>query len=278
MTNSKVYEIPLSSSDPNSILPIRMENWSFEIDGKPILKHVSFSIEEGHFVTIVGPNGAGKTTLLKCLMRILIGGSGGIQIMGNPINSFSQRDLAKNMSYVPQAIGRKLPYTAIEFVTMGRYPYFNAFSPIKREDHEAVAKALEMVGMTDFEYRMMDTLSGGERQKIFIAAALAQETKIMLLDEPTAFLDPKHEDELHRLLAMVKKERGMTILTVTHDINHAALMSDRVLALKDGQCVFYGEPSQFMNDDLLYQLFGKRFLFVAHPTAGTPVVISDVWK
>jgi len=257
---------------------ILAEDWNFSVDQTTILENLSFSISKGDFVSIVGPNGAGKTTLLKCLMRINRGGRGTLCIEGLPVRDYDQRALARKISYVPQSGPMRLPYTVQQFVSMGRYPYHSVFSPSGSEDERKVADALTKTGLLEFRNRMMESLSGGERQKAFIAAALAQETDILLLDEPSAFLDPRHEDDLYRLLSRLNKETGVTLLVVTHDINHAAQMSDRILAMKSGSLVFSGVPEDFMVPEVLESLFDKEFLFVSHPRTRIPVVVSDVWR
>ena len=226
----------------------------------------------------MGPNGAGKSTLLKCLMQIYRGGSGELLVQGRRIDQFGQKELATKISYVPQTVRERLPFSVHEFVCMGRYPYTSPFSPLDTKDLEIADCALDLTGMSSFRHRQMDSLSGGERQKALLAAALAQETEILLLDEPTAFLDPKHEDEIYHLLSKINRQDGKTILIVTHDINHAALMSDHILAMKNGSVTFFGESQAFMQPEVLEALFDKRFLLIPHPKTGTPVVISDVWK
>jgi iron complex transport system ATP-binding protein len=247
---------------------IEIMRFSFSIRSKAILKDISLTVKEGEYVSIVGPNGAGKTTLLKCLDRIHKGGSGDIRIAGKPLDKYSQKELARQVSYVPQADGRISPFTVYEFVMMGRYPYLSPFSSPGKEDEDAVHDALAMTGISEFAGRFLNTLSGGERQKVFIAAAL--------LDEPTTFLDPKHEADVHRLLARANRERGITVISVTHDINSAALTSRRVLALKDGAVAFCGCADKFMDNEILQKIYEKSFLFVKHPRTGKTIVAPEV--
>ncbi len=255
---------------------IEIVRFSFSISSKAILKDISLTVKEGEYISIVGPNGAGKTTLLKCLDRIHKGGGGDIKIAGKPLDKYSQKELARQVSYVPQADGRISPFTVYEFVMMGRYPYLSPFSSPGEEDEDAVHDALAMTGISEFAERFLSTLSGGERQKVFIAAALAQGAKVLLLDEPTTFLDPKHEADVHRLLARANRERGITIVSVTHDINSAVLMSRRVLALKDGAVAFCGCADKFMNNEILQKIYEKSFLFVKHPRTGKTIVAPEM--
>jgi iron complex transport system ATP-binding protein len=254
---------------------IDISRFSFSIGGKDILRDVSFGVAEGDYISIVGPNGAGKTTLLRCISRIHKGGRGDIRIAGRPLHRYSQRELALQVSYVPQADGRNSPFTVYEFVMMGRYAYLSPFSSFSTADRDAVRDALAITGISDFEDRYLRTLSGGERQKIFIAAALAQQAKVLLLDEPTTFLDPKHEAEIYGLLARVNRERRATIISVTHDINSAVLTSRTVMALKEGTVAFCGPAEEFMKNDILERVYEKSFALVKHPLHGKTIVAPE---
>jgi iron complex transport system ATP-binding protein len=255
---------------------IEITRFSFSISSKAILKDISLNVKEGEYISIVGPNGAGKTTLLKCLDRIHKGGSGDIRIDGKPLDKYSQKELARKLSYVPQADGRISPFTVYEFVMMGRYPHLSPFSSPDKEDKDAVHDALTITGISEFAERFLRTLSGGERQKVFIAAALAQGAKVLLLDEPTTFLDPKHQTDVHRLLERANRERGFTVVSVTHDINSAVLTSRRILALKNGVVVFCGFVDKFMNNEILQKIYEKSFLFMKHPQTGKTIVAPEV--
>jgi len=254
---------------------INIEDFSFSIGGNPILNNVNLRVDEGEYVSLIGPNGAGKTTMLNCIMRIHRGGHGRIELSGSEISSFSQRKLARLISYIPQQDITGFPVTVEEFVMMSRYPHMSPFSTIRDRDREAVDEALSITGCTALAGRSLATLSGGERRTVSIAAALAQESGIMLLDEPTTFLDPKHETDVITLIRRINRDRGRTILMVTHDINHAALHSDRIGILKEGTCVFYGEPRDMMNNDVLTPVYGKSFTFIPHPQNGFPVIVPE---
>ena len=254
---------------------ICMHDYSFSVGGKRILAGVSLKVAAGEFLSIIGPNGAGKTTLLKCLVRINTGGSGGIFLEGSPLASFTQRALARLVGYVPQSDGRSLPFTAEEFVRMSRYPHHGPFQAWAPDDDRAVKEAFELTGTGRLAGRLLDTLSGGERQTVLIAAALAQETPILLLDEPTAFLDPRHVAEIHCILRRINRRRGVTVVTVTHDINGAALLSDRIVILKDGGVAFADTPREVMRGEVLSRIYEKSFLFVAHPETGLPLIVPE---
>jgi iron complex transport system ATP-binding protein len=250
-----------------------VREFSFALGGKTILDRISFDVRSGESLAVVGPNGAGKTTLLKCLNRILVGGSGEIVLDGRPLAGYSRKQLARWMSYVPQADAQAVAFTVEQFVLMGRYPYLSPFSPIGRSDREAVREAMSLTGTAALADRLLGTLSGGERQKVYLAAALAQGAPIMLLDEPTTFLDYHHQDEIGELLARTAAITRRTTISVTHDVNRAALGSDRIVALRDGRVVFDGPPHDIMRPDELQRIYGSPFLLVAHPQTGLPMIV-----
>jgi iron complex transport system ATP-binding protein len=252
---------------------LQLENLSFAIGRKQILRQVSFRVEAGQYVSIIGPNGAGKTTLLRCLIRYLSGWSGRVELFGRPLQDYSQRGVASLVGYVPQADAAAASYTVRQFVLMGRYPHLSALRPPRTEDFEAVAEALALTQTAALADRSLATLSGGERRAVLIAAALAARPRLLLLDEPTTFLDYRHEVELRRLLARINRERNVTVLAVTHDVNDAALDSDMVLALRDGSIVYHGPAERIMDRSLLSSIYGTEFLLVDHPQAAVPMIV-----
>ncbi|HUT23991.1 MAG TPA: ABC transporter ATP-binding protein [Sumerlaeia bacterium] len=251
---------------------IEVEDFSFAIGAKRILKGVSLRVDCGEYWSVVGPNGAGKTTLLKCLVRIHTGGAGRIRLKGKPLGAYRQKELARLVGYVPQASGGLFPFTVREFVTMGRYPHLSPFSSVSREDERTVQHALEITGTAEFAERRLGTLSGGECQKVFLAAALAQGAEILLLDEPTAFLDYKHQAEILKLLRLLNKESGVTVVAVTHDINCAVLFSDRILALKGGAVAFRGTPREILDEAILGHIYDASFHFMHDAESGASIV------
>lgn len=254
---------------------IEVEDLSLYIGDRPILKGVSFDVGAGDYISVIGPNGAGKSTLLKCLIRIHVGWKGSVHIKGRPLGQYTQRELARLVSYVPQAGDQVQPFTVREFVLLGRYPYMTPFSSPSREDEKAARRALEVTGMEGFAERRMTTLSGGERQKALIAGALAQSAEILFLDEPTTFLDPKHQREIIGILRRINTEHGTTIVSVTHDVNNAALFSCDIIALKNGAVAFNGPPERIMNNDTLMDVYEEPFTLIPHPRTGTPVIVPE---
>ncbi len=255
---------------------IEIEGLSLILANKQILNDISLQIFEGDYLSIIGPNGAGKTSLLKCVMRIYTGYQGTILFMGKPFKKISQKNLAKQISYVPQSNGRIFPFTVEEFVMMARYPHLSPFSSVRQEDKKAVQEALELTKTLQFANRQLNTLSGGEKQKVLIAAALAQGAKTMLLDEPTTFLDPKHEAEIYTILKRLNRELGMTIVSVTHDINNAVLQSEKIIILKAGRVIYMGNAAEIMQNQILDEAYDKLFTFIPHPMTGQRIIAPEV--
>ena len=255
-----------------NVAALEIKNLSLSIGGNDILKDASFDIPQGAFLSIVGPNGAGKTTLLRCVMGVIGSWTGDVLVGGRPLDTYRRRNLARLVSYVPQSDEMVFPYTGRELVMMGRYPHLSPFTRTNRADIEVVERTLEITGTSSLADRDMRTLSGGERQKVLIAGALAQEAGIMLLDEPTTFLDPRHTDEILSILADLN-ESGVTVVMVTHDINHAAYYADSVTALVDGCVVFNGSSEDLMNKEVLTAVYGKEFTQVMHPVTGKMMVL-----
>ena len=241
-----------------------------------VLHAVSLSLGKGERLALVGPNGAGKTTLLKCLNRILTGWSGSITLAGRDLAAYGHRELARWMAYVPQAGVQTSPFSVEAFVLMGRYPYQGFLARQDKRDRRAVDEALDLTDTAFLRDRPLHALSGGERQRVILAAALAQEARILLLDEPTVFLDPRHEAAFCAVLTRVHRERDLTMITATHDLNRAVLMHDHVVALKEGRVLFSGPPASFMTRATLQEVYDNPFLLTTHPDTGHPMVLPEV--
>ncbi|MDR1081514.1 MAG: ABC transporter ATP-binding protein [Deltaproteobacteria bacterium] len=256
---------------------VEVKGFSFSIGEKRILGDVEFRIPEGGYLSILGPNGAGKSTLLKCLLRLHEKGTseGSVEVEGRPISAYTQKDLAKLVSYVPQAGGWIPPFTIAELAKLSRFPYATSVSALNRSDLEAVDRALEITALTHMRDRPLKTLSGGERQKAFLAAALAQGSPVMLLDEPASFLDPHHTSELEKMLIRLNREEGLTMLAVTHDLNHPFKSGGFALILKNGRTSFFGPVSGLMGAGVLEEAFSHEFTYLTHPTDGRPVILAE---
>jgi iron complex transport system ATP-binding protein len=255
----------------NVVLETRKLSLSF--GEQPILRDVSFQIHRGEYVSIVGPNGAGKTTLLKVLDRLIAGGTGDVEICGIAREKWHQKDLAKSVAFVPQADSRVSPFTVEQFLLMCRYPHLSPFASVNMDDRNVVFEAMAKTGTSAFAKRRLDTLSSGERQRVYIASALAQGAHIWLVDEPMTFLDYHYQDEILSLIALANTELDVTIVIVTHDLNRAVLESDRIMALREGRLVFFDSPDRIMEPDVLQRIYGTPLLTVEHPMAGLSMIV-----
>jgi iron complex transport system ATP-binding protein len=254
----------------------KISNLSYSVEGKDILNSLSLDIWKGDFLSIIGPNGGGKTTLVKCLIQIIKSNSGSILLDNFPIGKIKTKDIAKRISYVPQVSENTFPFTAKEFLMLARYPHLSRFTSTRIEDNDAVAEAFRITETSQLADREMNTLSGGEKQMIFIAAALAQGGDVIVLDEPATFLDPKHEHNIYKILKKIHTQSNKTIISVTHNINSAILYSDRIAILKEGTIIFSGNSSEVTNGNILESTYGKDFTFIKHPNCEKHIILPEV--
>ena len=273
MKPDKMNDREMRAGRPRSL---EIRNISLSIGKSLLLDDVSFSVEQGERVAIVGANGAGKTTLLKCLLGLLKPDSGVIEVNEKKITHYSRPELARQLAYVPQLLEASVPFTVLDFVMMGRYAHEGGFLFGNDEGVDVAHESLDRIGMAHFSHRTIQTLSGGERQKICIAAALAQQSPILILDEPSAHLDPRQREEVHGILSEISQSDGLTVLTVTHDLNWAALDFDRMIGMSGGRVIDSGAPKEFMTTENLRAVFGVKFLLYPHPETGEPMVIPSV--
>lgn len=254
---------------------IELKQFSFGYGPKEILHDINLAVREGEYVSMIGPNGAGKSTLLKCINRIAKGGRGQIKLFGKDLRAYTQKELGRLVGYVSQSREQVFPFTVFEFVLMGRYPYLSPLSRVSREDQRVVEETLLLTGLTRFSDRKVADLSGGERQKVYLAGALAQQPKILLLDEPTTHLDPKHHIEIQETISRICADLKITVLHVTHDLNHLFFWSRRIVAIKEGYLHAMGSSGEAVTAQQLNDIFQTEFLFMPHPLTKQPIVIPD---
>lgn len=238
---------------------IEVKNLTLTINNKKILDNISFSLEKGKYLAVVGPNGAGKSSLLKSLgMLHKKYTTGDILYNGKSLRSMKAKEIARLIAWVHQTGSDSLPYTVREFVQMSRYPW-QSMGYVTPHDLEIVDEALEMAKVTAFAERELNSLSGGERQRALIAAALAQSTEVLFLDEPTSFLDYRHQVEMMDLIEKINKEKGLTVVTVTHDINMALHGADEIIAIKNGKLEWSGKRDSILEGSTLKSIFDTEF-------------------
>ena len=236
-----------------------------------VLHECTLAIARGEVVAIVGPNGAGKSTLLRALAGLLRPTSGSVRLDGVDIGTLGRRDLARRIAVVPQIFDTLFPFTVREVVALGRTARLGAFGGASRDDAAAVDRAIADLDLTDVASRRIDRLSGGERQRAVLAMALAQETDVLLLDEPTVHLDPAHQVAMLRLVRTLACARGFAVAAVLHDLNLASSMATRIAVLADGRVVCDATPETVITAALIRDVFGPGLAVGRHD--GRPVVL-----
>jgi iron complex transport system ATP-binding protein len=242
------------------------------------LDHLSFHVDAGEILGIVGPNGSGKSSLLKILSGLLPVGEGDVLLGGLSLQKRSQADIARLVAVVPQDYVQVFPFTVVETVLMGRFPHRTVrwwsmgIGDETANDLACAHQAMVDTDVVSLADRLVSDLSGGERQRVMIARALAQEPKILLLDEPTAFLDINHQIEVCSLITRLRAERRLTVVLVSHDLNVASQYCDRVLMLKEGGLCRIGSPEETIRPDVLRMVYGCDVVVDAHPQTGRPRV------
>jgi iron complex transport system ATP-binding protein len=241
--------------------------------GEPVVHDLTVEIPDGQVTTIVGPNGCGKSTLLRTLARLLPPSSGQVVLDGAPITSMATRDIATRLSLLPQSPIAPEGLLVRDLVGRGRHPHQRWFAQWSRQDEEVVEAALAMTDTSDLRDRPLDQLSGGQRQRAWIAMTLAQDTDLMLLDEPTTYLDLAHQVEVLELVCRLNRERARTVAMVLHDLNLAARYSDLVVVMHEGRIVTQGSPTEVFTTEMLSDVFGLEAEILADPRTGLPIVI-----
>lgn len=238
-----------------------------------IIQDLSLSIPHGQITTLVGPNGCGKSTLLRGLSRLLKPKRGSVLLAGQDIWNLPTKQLAKQLGILPQGPVAPEGLTVHELVAQGRYPHQNWLQQWSREDERITREAMDITGIAEFADRAVDTLSGGQRQRAWIAMTLAQDSDLILLDEPTTFLDMSYQIEVLDLLHDLNAERGKTIVMVLHDLNHACRYADHLVAVRGGKVMAQGAPDEIVTEQLVCDVFGVACRIIPDPVTGTPLVV-----
>jgi len=251
---------------------LRIPELRFAYSGSDWSLHVSsFSLEAGELVSITGPNGSGKSTFLKLMAGLLQGQEGEPFLNDVPLSKMKRRDIAKYIGYLPQLVPSGFNYRVAELVAMGRYPYITGSGFLTKQDEAVIQNCMEITDTKELAQRRIFQLSGGERQRVFLASVLAQEPSILLFDEPTNSLDLNHQVQfLHILLDL--SERGIAVVLVTHDINLASSVSDRILLLQNGKIVQEGKAEEVFTPDVITDIYGDDFIFMQHPNVNRPLI------
>lgn len=229
---------------------------SFGYGDREILKGIGFGVEEGEVLTLLGPNGSGKTTLIRCINRLLSAESGEIRMDGIDILGLDRREVSKIFAYLPQSSDRGFSYRVMDIVVMGRTPYLGYFSSPDKADYERAEKVLEGLRLSHLANRFFNQLSGGERQIVYLARALIQDAKVLLLDEPTAHLDFKNQLMVIERIKRMVKEKNLIAVIALHDPNQVFWMGDKVLILNRGEVAGYGRPDEVICPEMIKRIYG----------------------
>ncbi len=229
----------------------------------PVLEEVSLELYPGDFIGLIGPNGAGKSTILGLLSGYLRPDAGEIYLDGRPLAAFRSRERARKMALLPQSVYAMLPFTVRQLAALGRTSRLSRWCAASRHDRAVVEEVLELLGLRELAETTLSRLSGGERQRALLAAALAQEPEVLLLDEPTSALDLGHAAQFMRLIARLNRERGLSVLVISHDLELAARYADRLILLRGGKILAAGEPGRILTPELIFDAYGSRVAVVS---------------
>jgi iron complex transport system ATP-binding protein len=234
---------------------------------------LDLDVVDGTVTAVIGPNGCGKSTLLRTMARLLAPKHGHVLLDGRRLDAVPSREVATVLGVLPQDPTAPEGITVADLVARGRHPHQRWFRQWSADDEEAVSEALEWTGMRDFAERALDTLSGGQRQRVWISMALAQGTDVLLLDEPTTFLDLAHQVDVLDLVERLNQERGRTVVMVLHDLNLAARYAGRLVAMHHGEIAVSGTPHEVLTEATVRDVFGLDARVIDDPVAGTPMVV-----
>lgn len=248
---------------------LEVKNLTCSYGRHPVLRNVSFDIEGGEFFIIIGPNGSGKTTLMKALAGMTTPQSGSIRILQKDVKKYSRRQMASILAVVPQYTALDFPFTVEETILMGRAPSLGFIAMEGKHDYDLTRRAMQFTETAHLADRRLDQLSGGERQRAVIARAICQEPKIILLDEPTASLDPAHQIRIMDLMERLRTSQNVTVVMVSHDLNLASLYANRLLLLGNKGIEYVGSPMDVLSRERLERVYGCTFLVEQNPPSHT---------
>ena len=268
-------------SIPNTVgasSPLIAVNLDLAYDQRQIVSDLDVSIPDGKFSIIVGPNACGKSTLLRALARLLPPAKGTVLLDGNNIEKMKTKKIAQRLGLLPQSSIAPDGITVAELVSRGRHPHQSFLRQWTDADEAAVLSALRATNTEELSSRLVDELSGGQRQRVWVAMVLAQETSLLLLDEPTTFLDVAYQIELLDLFSQLNHEYGHTLVAVLHDLNQACRYADEIIAMKDGSIVAQGPPKTIITSELVHEVFGIECTVIDDPVTGAPMIVAGAPK
>lgn len=249
---------------------VGVHNLAISYGKRPILREVTFSVAQGEYFVVIGPNGSGKTSLVKVISGALKPQSGRVEIMGRSIGAIRRRELARAVALVPQNAPVDVPFTAAEVVLLGRSPHLGLLTFEGRKDMEIVEQAMRFTNVDHLARSRLDQLSAGERQRVLIARAICQRAGTIILDEPTASLDIAHQVHIMDLMEKLRREQGVTVIMVSHDLNLAAMYAQRILLLNHGKVVRIGSAEEVFQPEVIEPAYGCTLLIDRNPLRKVP--------
>ncbi len=252
---------------------LRGENLTLAYDKSVISQNLGISIPDNSFTVVVGPNACGKSTLLRALSRMLKPTSGAVHLDGRLIGSYPSKEVARRLGLLPQSSVAPDGITVADLVARGRYPHQKFLKQWSRTDERVIDEAMDATGVRDLSERVVDELSGGQRQRVWLAMVLAQQTPLLLLDEPTTYLDIAHQMDVLDLCAQLHLEREYTLVAVLHDLNHACRYATHLIVMQDGKVAAEGAPSEIVTAELVKDVFGLPVQVIPDPESFTPLIV-----
>lgn len=253
---------------------LRADDLTLGYDHRPVAEHLGVTIPDGSFTVVAGPNACGKSTLLKALARMLKPQHGAVYLDGAVISGYRSKEVARRLGLLPQSAIAPGGITVGDLVARGRYPHQGLLRQWSGDDEAVVAEAMRLTGVDDLAPRLVDELSGGQRQRVWLAMVLAQQTPILLLDEPTTFLDMSHQLDVLDLCADLHEHHGRTVVAVLHDLNHACRYATHLVVMRaGGEIAAEGRPAEVITAELVADVFGLPCRVIDDPETGTPLIV-----
>ncbi len=255
---------------------LKIENLSVFYGDREVLKNIGLEVKSGEVVALIGPNGAGKSTLIRTVSGVIPIRGGQVRVDGTDLTTLAPIQRARHISVVPQAVSLPPAFTVWETVLLGRTPYLNFLGQTSSKDEDLTRQCLEQVDMLHLAESRMNEISGGEQQRVLLARALAQDTPILLMDEPTAHLDLRHQLDLLKLITKQAREKNLTVLVALHDLNLASLFADRIAIIEEGHLCMAGSPKETLTTEILRSVYKVPVHIVQHPESDVPLILPSL--